>query len=70
MIPPRLPAPDELAPFFDRLESNPGSVVLIAVEWQRDVKNYAEAKVGWFDADARRRLKRALKAEAKRAAKP
>lgn len=66
MIAPRLPSHDELRPFLDRLESNPGSVVLIAVEWQRDVKNYAEAKVGFFDADARARLRRALQGEKRR----
>jgi hypothetical protein len=67
MIPPILPTTAELQPFLAKLEASSGSVVLIAITWNRDGENYAKAEVGFFNADARARLKRAIRAEKRRA---
>jgi hypothetical protein len=40
MIPPSLPSADDLQPLLDKLEANPGSVILIALD-QPEVCNYA-----------------------------
>lgn len=66
MIPPILPTHDDLAPFLAKLEQHEGSVVLIAIEWPRETQNFPRVGTAWFDADARKRLRRALKGEARR----
>lgn len=66
MMPPRLPLPAELRQFLDRLEANPGSVVLIAIEWPREMQNFPRVGIAWFDSEARKRLKRALQGEKRR----
>jgi len=70
MIPPRIPSTEDLQPLLDKLEANPGSMILLAIEWPRQSQNFAQVGTGWFDSDARARLRRALFAEKRREAKP
>jgi hypothetical protein len=63
----QLPTPQELAPWIQKLESAPGSVVLIAVE-QPEVCNFARCTAAWLSKEERKDLKAALeKARRKRA---
>jgi hypothetical protein len=68
MIAPKFPTEVELEPFLAKLRENAGSVVIVAIEWPRDTQNFARLGIGWFDEKARQRLKRALRAEARRSA--
>lgn len=66
MIPPTLPSIEELAPFLRRLELSPDGIVLIAITFNPDAQNYAEARWSFFTAEQRRRFKRALSSEKRR----
>jgi hypothetical protein len=68
MIPPPLPTNEQLESYLAKLEANPGSVVLLAITYDPECQNYAELRVGWFNADARKRLHRALWGEKRREA--
>jgi ATP-dependent DNA ligase len=60
MIAPTLPTHDELRQNLARLESQPGSVILIAVEYPRETQNFCRVSTGFFDADERKALRAAL----------
>ena len=63
----QLPTPQDLAPWIQKLEAVPGSVVLIAVE-QPEVCNFARCTAAWLSREERKTLKTALeKARRKRA---
>ena len=63
----QLPTPRDLAPWIEKLEAAPGSVVLIAVE-QPEVCNYARCTAAWLSREERQTLKAALeRARRKRA---
>ena len=55
----QLPAPHELAPWIEKLEAHPGSVVLIAVE-QPEICNLARCTAAWLSREERTELRRAL----------
>jgi hypothetical protein len=55
----QLPAPQDLAPWIEKLEAAPGSVVLIAVE-QPEVCNFARCTAAWLSREERTVLRRAL----------
>jgi hypothetical protein len=50
-----LPSIEDLQPQFDRLEANPGSVVLLAIE-QPGICNFARVTEGWFSKEERKRV--------------
>ena len=60
MIEPKLPTADDLKPSLEKLEANPGSVVLIAVELAESHCNFARCSWGWFSGQERKALRRAL----------
>ena len=53
-----LPTPQDLAPWIEKLEGNPGSVVLIAVE-QPKVCNFARCTAVWLSREEGKTLKAA-----------
>ena len=66
MIPPVLPSGPELQPWLAKLETNEGSIVLIALESFR-TRSDCRCTIGWFDATEKVALRKALlKAKAKR----
>lgn len=67
MIVPTLPPTAELQPHLDRLERNPGSIILLAIEVP-EVCNFARVTVGWFDAEERKALRAALERARKKRA--
>jgi hypothetical protein len=50
----------ELSPHIDRLISQPGGILLIAVDVEPDRRNYPTVAFGVFDAEERKALKSAL----------
>ena len=54
-----LPTAEDLQPQLDRLEANPGSVILVAIE-QPEVCNFARCTVAWLSREERKTLKIAL----------
>ena len=67
MISPVIPSGHDLKPWLAKLESNEGSLVLIALESFR-TRSDCRCTVGWFDATEKIALRKALlKAKAKRA---
>ena len=59
MITPKLPGPAELAPWIEKLEAAPGSIVLVAIEVP-EVCNFARATCVWLSREERKTLKAAL----------
>ena len=59
MINPILPTIEELRPQLDRLEANPGSVILLAIE-QPEVCNFGRCTVAWLSWEERKTLRTAL----------
>jgi uncharacterized membrane protein len=59
MIFPRLPRPTELAPYLQKLEAHPGSIVLVAFEVPGTC-NYARCTAAWLSWEERKTLKAAL----------
>ena len=59
MITPKLPGPAELAPYLEKLEAAPGSIVLVAIEVP-EVCNYARATCAWLSKQEREAIRRAL----------
>ena len=59
MIPPELPGPHELAPWIEKLEAHPGSVVLIAIE-QPETCNFARCTAAWLSREERKAIRAAL----------
>jgi hypothetical protein len=53
--------PGELAPYLQKLEGHPGSVILIAIEVP-EVCNFARTTCAWLSAGERKALKSALEA--------
>jgi hypothetical protein len=47
MIFPQLPGPTELAPYLQKMEAAPGSVILIAIE-QPGTCNFARCTAAWL----------------------
>ena len=54
-----LPTAEDFQPQLDRLEANPGSVILVAIE-QPEVCNFAHCTVAWLSREERKTLKIAL----------
>jgi len=59
MIPLRLPTAEELAPALRKLESEPGSLVIISIQ-QLETQNYHDVQFAWFNHDDRNAIKRAV----------
>jgi hypothetical protein len=59
MISPSLPTAAHLQPLLDKLEANPGSVILIALD-QPEACNFARVTSAWFSPEERNALKAAL----------
>ena len=57
----QLPTPQDLAPWIEKPEGHPGSVVLIAVE-QPETCNFAACTAAWLSREERKVLRRALEA--------
>jgi hypothetical protein len=60
MIPPTFPSAEQLRPALEKLEGAPGSVILLAIERAEPRCNFCRVTVGWFSADERKALRRAL----------
>jgi len=67
MISPILPTVTELQPQLDRLEANPGSVLLIAIE-QPEICNFARTTWALLSKEERKSLKSALERARKKRA--
>ena len=59
VIPTTFPSPEQLQPLLEKVESHPGSIVLLAIE-QPEVCNFCRVTVAWLSADERKALRRAL----------
>jgi len=59
MIAPTLPTLSDLQPQLDKLETLPGSVLLIAIEAPSN-QNFHRVTTGCLNADERKALRRAL----------
>jgi hypothetical protein len=59
MIPPTFPSTEQLRPVLEKLEVNPGSIILIAVE-QPEVCNFARVTWSWLSREERKALKAGL----------
>lgn len=72
MIAPTLPSLEQLRPSLDKLQSETGSVVLIAISWPRskdsqECQNYPDVQTAWLSKDETDALRTSLtKAKAKR----
>ena len=60
MIAPCLPSITELHPLLEKLELNPGSVILIALDQAEPCCNYARCTWAWLSKKERQTLKAAL----------
>ena len=60
MIPLTLPSVEQLRPELQKLESAPGSVILIAVEQAEARRNFCKCTWAWLSKEERRTLKTAL----------
>jgi hypothetical protein len=59
VIEPKIPTVAELKPWLSRLDANPGSVVLIALE-SFDTRNDCRVTIGWLSKEERQSLKAGL----------
>ena len=59
LIPPKIPTPEQLAPWLAKLNQNPGACVVITIEHVRN-QNYPHVGVGWLSSEERKRVRRAL----------
>ena len=59
MTPPKLPGPSELAPYLQKLEAHPGSIILVAIEVP-EVCSFARTTCAWLSREERKALKLAL----------
>lgn len=59
MIPPQLPGPSELAPYLQKLEAHPGSIILVAIEVP-EVCNFARTTCTWLSREERKAIRVAL----------
>jgi hypothetical protein len=62
MIAPTLPSVEELHPWLNRLEANPGSVILIPIDQPEEVCNFTRIGWAWFSREEHKKLKQALEA--------
>lgn len=72
MLFPELPEPRDLAPWLRKMESEPGSCVILTIEPRKDGKR-PDVRIAWIAEAERRKIRRAMidvSIERARAGKP